>query len=78
MKKIRGLCAATTLLVVLSVSVVAGDISTNAVPPPPPPPASATTTEPAHVTTDETQSTIESETLIAEITLSLLQLLAVF
>jgi hypothetical protein len=77
MKKIRGLCAATTLLIVLSVSVVAGDISTNAVPPPPPP-ASATATEPGHITTAETESTIESETLIAEITLSLLQLLAVF
>ena len=75
MKKIRGLCAATMLLIVLSASVVAGDISTNVVPPPPP---SATTTEPGHITTDETQSAIESETLIAEITLSLLQLLTVF
>lgn len=77
MKKIRDFCAATTLLIMLSVSVVAGDISTNVVPPPPPP-ASVTTTEPRDITTDETQSEIESETLIAEITLSLLQLLAVF
>jgi hypothetical protein len=77
MKKIRGLCAVTTLLIVLSVSVVAGDISTNVIPPPPPP-ASATTTEPGHITTDETQNAIEAETLITEITLSLLQLLAVF
>ena len=77
MKKIRDLCAAMTLLIVLSGSVVAGDISTNVVPPPPPP-ASVTTTEPGNITNDETQNAIESETLLAEITLSLLQLLAVF
>ena len=76
MKKIRDFCAATTLLIVLSVSVVAGDISTNVVPPPPPP--ASVTTEPGNITNDETQNAIESETLIAEITLSLLQLLAVF
>lgn len=76
MKKICDFCAATTLLIVLSVSVVAGDISTNVVPPPSSP-ASVTTTEPGNITNDETQNAIESETLIAEITLSLLQLLVV-
>ena len=82
MKKLQQLCAVATLLFVLSVSALAGNIHTNAVdPPPPPPPDSATMTEPGHVrtdaTTDPTQNTIESNTLITEITLSLLQLLAV-
>jgi len=78
MKKIRTICAATTLLILLSVSAGAGEISTNAVSPPPPPPASATATEPGHITTDKAQSPIESGTLLSEITLSLLQLLLVF
>ena len=75
MKKIRGLFAATMLLMILSVSVAAGDIDTNAVPPPPPPPSA---TGLGHITTGEPQNAIESETLIPKIALSLLQLLAGF
>ena len=83
MKHLQKLCAAVTLLVVLSFSARAGEITTWGVaPPPPPPPASATATEPGDITTDATgtgtESTIESETLLTELTLSLLQLLTVF
>lgn len=82
MKKLQQLCAVSTLLFVLSVSALAGNIHTNAVdPPPPPPPNSATMTESGHIgtdtTTDPTPNTIDSNTLVTEITLSLLQLLAV-
>jgi len=78
MKKLQQLCAATTLLFVLSLSALAGTIHTEAVPPPPPPPtASATATKPDGNTTDGAQSPVESQTLIAEITLSLFQLLTV-
>jgi hypothetical protein len=76
MKKLQQLCAATTLLSVLSLSALAGNIHTNVVDPPPPPPESATTTEPGHITTDSTENPTESNTLITEITLSLLQLLS--
>ena len=51
MKKLQQLCAATTLLFVLSLSALAGNIHTNVVPPPPPPPASATATEPGDIST---------------------------
>ena len=78
MKKLQQLCAATTLLFVLSLSALAGNIHTNVVEPPPPPPTSATATEPDGNTTHGTQTPVESETLITEITLSLLQLLSVF
>ncbi len=78
MKKIQGLCAAIMLLFALTGSALAGHIGTEAVPPPPPPPASATTTEPGHITTDAAESLVEPETLVTEITLSLLQLLSVF
>ena len=77
MKRIQELCAATTLLFVLSLSTLAGEIHTNAVPPPPPPPTTATATEQDEATTDGTQSASEYETLITEITLSILQLLSV-
>jgi hypothetical protein len=46
--------------------------------PPPPPPASATATEPGDIPTLGTQSSMESEPLLSEITLSVLQLLSVF
>ena len=80
MKNLQKLCAAMTLLVVLSFSARAGEITTWGVAPPlpPPPPASATAAEPDAVTTDWTRSPIESETLVTEITLSILQLLSVF
>ena len=83
MKHLQKLCAAVTLLVVLSFSARAGEITTWGVaPPPPPPPALATATEPGDITTDAAgngaESTIESETLLTELTLSLLQVLSVF
>jgi hypothetical protein len=80
MKKIQQLCAATTLLFVLTVSALGGHITTGVADPPPPPPQSATATEPGHITTDATDSTqnlSESDTLVVDITLSLLQLLSV-
>jgi hypothetical protein len=76
MKKLQQLCAATTLLFVLSLSVLAGNIHTNVVDPPPPPPEAATTTEPELSSPDTTTGSNESNTLITEITLSLLQLLS--
>ena len=77
MKKIQELAAAITLLVLLSTSALAGEISTNVVSPPPPPTASATTTAPGEIPTGATESTVESDTLLTEITLRLLQLLSV-
>ena len=74
MKTLRSFCAAATLILMLSLPAMAGDMTTWVVaPPPPPPPASARATE---VTTDG--SGTESETLFSEITLSILQLLSVF
>lgn len=84
MKYLQKLCAAVTLLVVLSFSARAGEITTWGVapPPPPPPPVSATAIEPGRITTDATdngtESAIGSESLLTELTLSLLQLLSVF
>ncbi len=78
MKKLQQLCAAATLLFVLSLSTLAGEIHTEAVPPPPPPPASATATEPGEISTGTTETGVESETLITEIALSILQLFSVF
>ena len=77
MKKIQELAAAITLLVLLSTSALAGEISTNVVSPPPPPPASVTATAAGEIPTGATESTVESDTLLTEITLSLLQLLSV-
>lgn len=76
MKKIQELAAAITLLVLLSTSVLAGEISTNVVSPPPPP-ASATATVPGEIPPGATESLAESDTLLTELTLSLLQLLSV-
>lgn len=79
MKHLRKLSAAMTLLLVLSLSARAGEITIWGVaPPPPPPPASATTTDPGEMTTWGAQSRPESETLVTEITLTILQLLPVF
>jgi hypothetical protein len=79
MKKLQNLCAACALLFVLSVSVPAGNIHTDFVPPPPPPPpASAMAAEPVESGTVVTQATVESDSLVTKITLSLLQLLSVF
>ena len=81
MKHLHKLCAAVALLVVLSFSARAGEITTWGVAPPPPP-ASAIATESGHIGTDATdngtQSAVGSEPLLTELTLSLLQLLSVF
>jgi hypothetical protein len=81
MKKLQKLCAATMLLFVLTATALGGHITTGVVDPPPPPPQSATTTDPGHITTDATTDSTQnlslSDTLVTEITLSLLQLLSV-
>src|ERR1700741_214647 len=77
MKKIQKLCAAAMLLLVLTGSVLAGHITTDAVPPPPPPPASAMVAETDKTTTDGMQTVAESESVLTEIALSLLQFLSV-
>jgi len=76
MRKLKQLCTATSLLFVLSLSALAGDIHTDFAPPPPP--ASTLATLPGDQTNDGTQDPVESESLITEITLSLLRLLPVF
>jgi hypothetical protein len=78
MTTLRKLGAVTTLLFVLSLTALAGTIHTDAVPPPPPPPASAMAVEPNEITVPVTETASETESLISEITLSLLQLLSVF
>jgi hypothetical protein len=79
MKTLRTLCAAVALILMLSLPTMAGDIPTWVVsPPPPPPPASATATDPGEITTWGPQSPLESEALVTELTLSVLQLLSVF
>jgi hypothetical protein len=76
MTTLRKLCAATTLLFALSLPALAGTIHTDFVPPPPP--ASAQAVEPNETTAPVTETTSETESLITEITLSVLQLLSVF
>jgi hypothetical protein len=80
MKTLRNFCAAATLIVMLSLPAMAGDMTTWGVtsPPPPPPPTSTTAMVPGDITTWGTQSSFESEPLLTEITLSVLQLLPVF
>jgi hypothetical protein len=79
MTTFRKLCAATTLLFALSLPALAGTIHTDFVPPPPPPPpSSAMAVEPNEKTVPVTETTSETDSLITEITLSVLQLLSVF
>jgi hypothetical protein len=78
MRNFQKLCAAVTLIFVLSLPALAGEITTMAVPPPPPPSASAIVTEPNDIGSDEIQSPSESDRLITEVTLTILQLLSVF
>lgn len=78
MTTLRKICAATTLLFALSIPALAGTIHTDAVPPPPPPPASAMTVETTDTALPVTETTTETGSLFAEITLSVLQLLSVF
>jgi len=77
MKNLQKLCAAVTLISVLSLPVLAGEITTMAVPPPQPP-ASAIATEPSDADSGEIQSPSESDSLITDLTLTILQLLSVF
>ena len=77
MKKLQNLWAASALLFVMSVSVLAGNIHTDVVPPPPPP-SSAMTAEPVDSSSLVTNTTVESGSLVTEITLNLVQLLSVF
>ena len=80
MKNVQKLCAAVTLIFLLSLPTVAGEITTMAVPPPPSPPpsASAIVSEPNDVRSDEIPGASESDSLITEATLTILQLLSVF
>lgn len=82
MNHLRQLCAAVTLLFVLSLSAQAGEITTWGLAPPPPPPppvpASATVTAPGEITIWGAHSSPESEVLVTEITVSILQLLSAF
>lgn len=79
MKKIQELAATMTLLIFVSVSALAGEITTGVVSPPPPPAASATVTEQGQIGSDAAIEPMQSEpgTLLTEITLSVLQLLSV-
>ena len=77
MKTLRSFCAAASLILMLSLPTMAGDIPIWGIAPPPPP-ASATATEPGDIPAGGTQSSFESEALVTEITLSFLQLLSVF
>ena len=75
MRKLKNFCVATMLVFTLSLSVFAGDIHTGAVAPPPPPPATQ------EVPGDQGSGgakTDEPDTIIVEITLTLLQLLSVY
>lgn len=78
MTTLRKLCAASALLFALSIYALAGTIHTDAVPPPPPPPASAMTVEPNGAVVPATEPATEFESLLAEITLSVFELLSVF
>jgi hypothetical protein len=71
MKKIRAMCAALTLLIMLSFSTMGGHIHTDAVPTPTPTPT-------PEFAASEPDSEAETDTLLAEITVSILQLLSVF
>ncbi len=76
MKTLRNLGAITTLIMVLSITTIAGEITTWVVSPPLPP-VSATVTDVNDLSTTGKQNAIESETLLTEITLRLLQFLSV-
>jgi hypothetical protein len=77
MKKLREICAAAALLIILSLPALGGHIHTDAVPPPPPPPPdSARTIGVAEPSGSSAES--EIEILLTEIIVSTLQLLSVF
>ena len=76
MKKLREICAAAALLIILSLPAMGGHIHTNAVPPPPPPPDSALSIDVGEPSGGSTES--EVDTLLTEFIVSTLQLLSVF
>ena len=78
MKKLRASCAVLTLLIMLSFSAMGGHIHTDAVPTPTPTPESARASASGGTPTDTAETATLSDTLLAEITLSILQLLSVF
>lgn len=78
MKTLRNLCAVVTLMIALSITTIAGEITTWVVsPPPPPPPASATATGAFNTPAMGSQNGIEAETILIELTLNLLRFLSV-
>lgn len=77
MKTLRNLCGAVILIMALSITSIAGEITTWVVSPPPPPPASATATEAINSPNVRAQNVIDSETLLIKLTLNLLRLLSV-
>ena len=79
MKTLRNFCTAATLIFMLSLPAMAGDIPTWVVAPsPPPPPPSVVATNLNEITTDDSQNATDSEPLLTAITLSVLRLLSVF
>ena len=76
MKKLREICAAAALLIILSLPALGGHIHTDAVPPPPPPPDSALSIDVGEPSGGSAES--EVDTLLTEIIVSTLQLLSVF
>ena len=77
MNHLQKLGAAMTLVLLLSIPIAAGDIHTGVVSPPPPPTADLRT-DPDAMNKSQTEDSLETDNLVTEITLSLLQLLAVF
>ncbi len=77
MKRLKQFSIAILLSLAFTVSVPAGEIQIGKTPPPPPPPSSAVAVEPSDTSAGETQSPSESDSLITEITLAVLQLLTV-
>ncbi len=78
MNKLQKLGAAITLVLLLSVPIAAGDIHTGIVSPPPPPPMSGLRTNADAMDKAQTAESLETDSLVTEITLSLLQLLALY
>ena len=78
MKKLREICAAAALLIILSLPAMGGHIHTDAVPPPPPPPDSAVSTDIGEPSGDSADGGSVSDTLLTELIVSTLQLLSVF
>lgn len=78
MKKLQNLCAASALVLVLSVSALAGDMHTGVVQPPPPPSAMSVPTGSGQESTGAIEMPAETNSLVTEIALSLWQLLSVF